>query len=295
MGRWGTGLYDDDKAADLRQTIALIATIPASGDRLLEIVLMHEERPPELTDGDGCTFWLVIADQFERRGIRCDTVVERALMAIDAERDQRERATSYLGRLAKRLRSPRPERRRPRKPRPPAAVVTTGEIYAFPTMAGLPVATHVTSAADFDRRDFVPDGWGVIVIVDQGRAFEWIPWCAVASVSVDPSETPTLPGLLGGELLYHSQTNGATRCIPKPSELAEVSFQRVGTVTLDPSAARALVARWPSETEAVQLGWRMRYAAFGRNTRFTLPTGPRLSTLVAQPLGICFNPGSRPR
>jgi hypothetical protein len=284
MGRWGAGLYADDKAADLRQSIALIAIIPAPGDRLLEILLRQAGRTPELTDSDGCTFWLVIADQFERRGIRCDTVLERALAAIDRARHHGEIGKSTLDQLAKRLRSPRPERTRPRSPKRPEHVVGVGDVYAFRTMAGLPFGTYIRSAADLNRRNFVPDGWGVIVIVDLGRAFEWIPWCAVASVAVDPSEPPVLDAVTSGELLYHAQTHGATRCIPKRSELKDVGFQLLGTLSLDPIRAQTVVADWPSAEESVELGWPIKSVTFGRNCRFapSLPSGPRLSTLVTR-------------
>lgn len=243
MGRWGAGLYDDDVAADLKQSIAIVATIPVSGDRLLEILLRQAERTRESTDDDGGTFWLVIADQFERRGIRCSVVVERALTVLDGLDLGRKRKAG-LDKLAKRLRSPRPERTVPTNPKRPDAVVRVGEVYAFPTMAGRSFATHVTS--------------------------------------VDPSRLPALPELMGGELLYHSQTRGATRCIPRRSELKYVPFQLVGTCALDPRAAQSVVAGWPSVEQAVQLGWSMRDVAFGRDNRVSLPKGPPLSTLVSR-------------
>ncbi len=295
MGTWGVGLYDDDKAADLTDSIAVLAKIPATGARLLEILLKQAGHTPELTDAGGPTFWLVIADQFERRGIRCAMAFDRALTAIesgldlkdleDRGQDQKDIAKrkSILDELAKRLRSPRPERKIPENPKLPDAVVQVGEVYAFPTMAGLPFASHGRSAADFDRRAFVPDGWGAIAILDQARAFDWIPWCAVASVSVDPSRFPELREVVNGELLYHAQTNGATRCLPKRSELERVPFRFIERVELDRTAAQAVVAHWPNAEQAVELGWEMRAVAFGSNCRFMseLPRGPQLAALVA--------------
>jgi hypothetical protein len=33
MGTWGTGLYQDDEAEDLRDTIAVLGRMPIDGDR----------------------------------------------------------------------------------------------------------------------------------------------------------------------------------------------------------------------------------------------------------------------
>jgi hypothetical protein len=292
MGSWGAGLYDDDEASDLRQSIALITKIPANGDRLLEILLKQIGRVPELNEDGGPTFWLVIADQFERRGIHCAQATDRALIAIESGADLNDlesrgqdsrglrKRKSILDQLKQRLRSPKPERKIPKKPKPPDAMVQVGDVYSFPTMAGIPFASHVISSADFDRRNFNPDGWGAIVVLDQGRAFDWIPWCALASVAVDPSKVPALPDLLDGELLYHSQTKGATRCLPKRSEFKDVPFELVGRLELAPEAARSVIAKWPSVDQAVEFGWSLRTVAFGRNSRFSLPKGPLLSSLV---------------
>ena len=59
MGTWGTGLYQDDGAKDLKNTIALLAKVPVSGDRLLEILLGSYKDGVKLTDDGGPTFWLV--------------------------------------------------------------------------------------------------------------------------------------------------------------------------------------------------------------------------------------------
>ena len=293
MGAWGVGLYQDDTAADLRDIISLIAKIPAEGDRLLKM-LLETQGEHELTDDGGPTFWLVIADQFERRGIRSRMAFERALLAIDSGLDLKDlenrgedakglsKRKSILDRLAQRIRSPRPERILPKNPRLPDAVVGTGDVYAFPTMAGLAFASYVSGAEDFDRRNFKQDGWGAVVVVDQGRAFDWLPWCALISVAVDPSKMPTIPDLFGAELLYHSQTKGATRCVPKRSELKDVPFQLIGKVELDKEAIESIMAKWPSAEESIQLGWPLRTVAFGRNSRFSLPKGPSFSTLVAR-------------
>jgi len=90
MGSWGLGLYQDDSAADLRSMIATLANLPATGDRILEIILDTWKEAVGLDADGGPTFWLVIADQFERRGIACSKVYEQALSAIDTGADLRD-------------------------------------------------------------------------------------------------------------------------------------------------------------------------------------------------------------
>jgi len=90
MGSWGSGLYQDDSAADLRNMIATLANLPATGDRILEIILDNWKEPVGLDADGGPTFWLVIADQFERRGIACSKVFEHALSAVDTGADLRD-------------------------------------------------------------------------------------------------------------------------------------------------------------------------------------------------------------
>jgi hypothetical protein len=64
MGAWGPGLYQDDEAADLRNTISLLSKMPADGDRILEILVGNHPEPPAMDRDGGPTFWLVVADQF---------------------------------------------------------------------------------------------------------------------------------------------------------------------------------------------------------------------------------------
>ena len=73
MGVWGSGLYSGDFALDLRSTIGAVCRLPFDSDRLLEVLC--ESEPDAAFDGnneDHTTFWLLVADQFARRGIACD-------------------------------------------------------------------------------------------------------------------------------------------------------------------------------------------------------------------------------
>src|SRR5438270_5801418 len=88
MGVWATGLYAGDFALDLRSTIGAVAKLPFDGDRLLDILCESERTAADRSDDpDHSTFWLVVADQFARRGIDNKRAREIALEIIDTNGD----------------------------------------------------------------------------------------------------------------------------------------------------------------------------------------------------------------
>ena len=88
MGVWGTGLYSGDFAQDLRSAIRAVSRLPFDGERLDEILSTTEPSAANNSnDEDHTTFWLVVADQFAKRGIVCISVRGRALDIIDRGTD----------------------------------------------------------------------------------------------------------------------------------------------------------------------------------------------------------------
>ena len=88
MGAWGTGLYSGDFAMDLRSTVVAVVRLPFDVDRLVEILCETEpEAAANPRDEDHTTFWLILADQFAKRGIVSDRARDKALEIIDAADD----------------------------------------------------------------------------------------------------------------------------------------------------------------------------------------------------------------
>jgi hypothetical protein len=84
LGVFGVGLYSGDFAMDLRSTVGAVLRLPFEVDRLVEILCDCEPgaaRNP--ADEDHTTFWLVLADQFSKRGIESARVRDAALNIID--------------------------------------------------------------------------------------------------------------------------------------------------------------------------------------------------------------------
>lgn len=267
MGTWGASLYDDDIASDLKNTVALICKVPADGNRLLELLeQIQENTDPD--DDDGSVFWLVVADQFEKRGINSKRAASIALRIIQSETDMaackakgadekflKARQKALLE-LATRLRQPRALKVKPKPQKPPPLVLSTGEVFAFPTMAGRAWHPYRLPSAGA----FIADGWSALVVLATGRAFEWLPWVALASLTVQPDTKPTFDEALDGQLIPHPQTNGAGRFVPKAAHVKGLQLELLGKIDLDPSLVAPHLSKWKIE-DAIAFDWSIAYGA----------------------------------
>src|SRR6266705_6440914 len=88
MGVVGTGLYSGDFAMDVRATVGAVLRLPFDTDKLVDILCDTEPSAANNpSNEDHTTFWLVIADQFAKRGVACDRVCSKALDIIDTGAD----------------------------------------------------------------------------------------------------------------------------------------------------------------------------------------------------------------
>lgn len=300
MGCWGVGLYQDDDALDLKGSIAALAKLPLDGDRLLDMLIANRSEPPEFHRDGAPAFWLVVADQFERRGIACPRAFKQALAAIDkghdlrdlrdremSERDLAKRA-AVLAELRRRLKRPRPLRPRRKPGKPQVCPVQTGDVFAFPTMeiqVNERVEGHGINPFSAKRMvalyggDFEADGWGALIILTTGRAFDWVPWCAYACLSVDPKTEPTLATALRARLLIN---DSAALAVPRASHLKRIQARLLGSLALDPRKVKARVNMRPDGHKpefAVYADWSLH--GVSRAGRFT--GGVAVADLLSHP------------
>src|SRR5438067_9855238 len=84
MGAWGAGLYSSDMAADMRAVIKSALRLPFDEDRVVDILRDCDRAAADNAgDEDHTTFWLVLADQFEKRGVAHAPSREKAITIID--------------------------------------------------------------------------------------------------------------------------------------------------------------------------------------------------------------------
>jgi len=88
MGAWGTGLYSSDMTADMRATIKSVLRLPLDEDGIVDVLRNCEGRTADdPNDEDYTTFWLVLADQFEKRGVAHTPTRAKATPIIDRGED----------------------------------------------------------------------------------------------------------------------------------------------------------------------------------------------------------------
>jgi hypothetical protein len=245
MGVWGTSLYSSDVALDLRSTIAAIARLPFDGDRLLDILIeTNDEVANNLADEDYTTFWLVVADQFAKRGIICDRASGRALAMIDGgddlamcgqlgmqPADLSKRQKSLLDLRARLISLQAPVKPRSVLKKPQPFLMAVGDVLVYPTYLGQPVNPYFASKeADqtVSASGWQQDGWSAFVVVDRGREFGFLAWYRPLTTAAATIEKPTLSALRG-QLLWKLQRPGTC----SPVHFKRMELENIGTLTLD--------------------------------------------------------------
>ncbi len=195
MGAWGPGLYANDDAEDLLSLIRAVLKLPQPLDELVELL----RREAEDETYEETTFWLVLADQLEKKGIHHSPTATKAITLLtngaDLEdmraagaddADLKARAKSNAKLLA-RLKAPREERPRKTLKTPQRAVVAVGDYISFPTQRGSSRNPYFPA----DEEGFVQDGWGLAQVHGVGWEFEYLNWIVLLPLRWRSLQPPT--------------------------------------------------------------------------------------------------------
>ena len=197
MGAWGSGLYSNDDAADFVETVRTLLRVPKPIDQILHI--LREEAGDTLSDQT--TLPLILADQFEKRGIRHLETFKEAIKILEEGRDLDEMSCSDFDKtdfktraksnklLSARLQKPRPEKPRKTLNKPQKTLVSKGDYVRFPTQNG---CVNCPYAPQGMEEEFVPDGWGVVQIHDVGWEFDYLNWVKLFPLEWHSNEPPEL-------------------------------------------------------------------------------------------------------
>jgi hypothetical protein len=272
MGTWGTSLYAGDFAMDLRSTISAVAHLPFDADRLLEILCESEPDAANNPDDEDYTiFWLVVADQFAKRGIVCDRVHDTALRIIDvgsdvatlaklgmSARDLRKRQKTLTDLRARVVATSAPAKPRPVLKQPQTFLMDVGEVFVYPTSGGGCINSYFRSKEQMPG-GWSPDGWGAAVIVERGRAFDFLTWYRPLTISRARTAKPSLdakPALdtnptldeLRSEYLWVLKRPGTC----PPIHFKRMELEKIGAVAIDrDKVARAFPTMPSARTYAV--------------------------------------------
>jgi len=245
MGVWATGLYAGDFALDLRSTISAVTKLPFDSDRLLEILCESEPAAADLTDDpDHTTFWLVVADQFAKRGIENKRAKETALQIIQSNRDiamleklgmqapDLRKRQKVLEEVRERISVPA-FRTRPRKVivKPQPFLMQTGDVLVYPTFGGRCRNPYFVDQ-DKDRMGTATppwriDSWAAMVIVDCGRAFDFLAWYRPMTLSRAAAEKPSF-AMLQRDMIWRLVRPGTCSA----SHFKRMGIEKIGTINI---------------------------------------------------------------
>ncbi|HMG87752.1 MAG TPA: hypothetical protein VK574_18600 [Terracidiphilus sp.] len=246
MGIWATGLYAGDFALDLRSTIGAVAKLPFDSDRLLEILCESERCAADRADDvDHTTFWLVVADQFAKRGIENKRAREIALEIMDNNRDlaMLEKMGMQPGDLRKRKKVLDEVRERVLAPiarakpretmkKPQELLMQAGDVLVYPTFGGRCRNPYFVDQNKDRMGTATPpwrvDSWAAMVIVDCGRAFDFLAWYRPLTVAVAIAEKPEI-AMLKRDLIWKLCSPGTCTA----PHFKRMGLEKIGAVFVD--------------------------------------------------------------
>jgi hypothetical protein len=204
MGAWGIGLYSGDFAQDLKAAVSAVCRLPLAEEELVDALCQSEKTAAiNPADEDHAIFWLVLADQFEKRGVFSPQVRQTALAIIDEGKDAammqvlgmkpgdiRKRAAKLAELRARLVAQPEITSERKTIKTPLPYVFEQYGVYAYPVSEREPINPYLP-ASRFDRASWHPEGFMLMLILRRGRGFGYLPWyVAVKSTEI----LPVVPG-----------------------------------------------------------------------------------------------------
>lgn len=183
MGTWSPALYGSDVANDIRENIKELLRTPLDEDGVVEKLADLYPNLKNKVDEEYPDMWLVLADQFHAHGLKAARVFAAANSIIDTgldletkracamvERDLRKRAKVLADLRAKWAKpNPKPVKRNVQE-KPDALVFDTGDCFTYPAT----------------------DSYGAGVVLARGHYLGTFSWYAVARLSLQAREKPTL-------------------------------------------------------------------------------------------------------
>jgi len=247
VGVWGSGLYSGDFAADLRAAVGAVSRLPFDGDKLAEILSGIEPGAANNPgDQDHSTFWLILADQFRKRGIYSKVAREKALEIIDTgadlamlgklgmkPADLKKRQTMLMD-LRSQLAEPIAKKRGPVLKKPQPLVMQTGDVLIYPTSKGHCINSYFPSKERMVPK-WSPDGWSATIIVETGRAFDFLAWYRPMTVETGFSAKPSIHDILSA-CPWVLRSPGTC----SPTHFKRLELEKIHVLEVDASKLKAL-------------------------------------------------------
>ena len=180
MGTWGTGLFQNDFAADLAADFKQRLAISPSQDQAIANLIEQSGADFPPSDADSSGFWLALADLLHQYGLKDDAITERASNIIAdgtdlrllkrlemSDADLKARAR-LLTKLPDKWASPPARVKEIPVLKPEPFLMEAGDVIAYPTMDFNPRWEPIGTVAKATYR-FVPDAENAFVCVARAR------------------------------------------------------------------------------------------------------------------------------
>ena len=208
MGAWGIGIYSNDYALDLRNSVKALSRLPFEPERLLEFLCSDDPTAAtDATDSDHTLFWLVVADQFAKHGIDSPSARDRALAIIADGADLATMAAlgmdekslvkrrKILEDLRARIAAPIEPKPRSVLKAPQKLLLRVGEVLIYPVCQGKPINPYTVGKDFAFVKAWRQDGWGALAVAERGREFDFLAWYRPLVICDPLPAEPTLAGL----------------------------------------------------------------------------------------------------
>jgi hypothetical protein len=204
MGAWGSAIFSDDTACDVRDYFRELLEDGYEGDEATRLVLDRFKDLPHDSD-DGAVFWLALAATQWRFGRLHDDVKTRAIEIIDASigLDGWEEAGAsalkarrkVLDKLRSQLTSPQPRPRKVRRPRRYQTELSIGDAISYRLNSGKFVILRVVGIEEtrywstpiFELCDWVGD------VPPPARVIQRLPFIVEEGDVVDTYQRTIVP------------------------------------------------------------------------------------------------------
>lgn len=255
MGAWGVALYSNDFAKDVSASVKAVSRLPFEPATLLEYLCQVEPRASnDPKDTDHTLFWLVVADQFVKRGVDCPPARERALAIIADGTDlaamrslgmdevSLAKRRAMLDELRTRIAAPM-DALKPRTvlKKPQKLLLDAGETLIYPVCKGKPINPYAVGKDWAWVKAWRQDAWGALAIVERGLMFDFLAWYRPMVLHESLSTEPT-PDALSQPRIWQLRSPGTLTA----NHHKNMQLKSLGNVPVSAGKLDQLFPRRPS-------------------------------------------------